>query len=145
MFAFNELERLMQSPIDGRARAVASIRVSAQAIAHLSRAERENTADGIIEVQFLLAVVLFLEKKFSAAKSSFDRLLESQKEQLEKNSTLLYQLLEYAGASAMAIKENGRAENYFSQIPLEQRSPEIRSALSYLASTETYSTSFTQS
>lgn len=104
-------------------RAVAALRVSGAAILTLQKQKKEPRLE--LESKFLIAMGDFFEKHYEQALRGFAALLSGEQVNLLSEFSY-YTALEYAGLAAVILEEKEIARKYFSLIPKEKQSAEVR-------------------
>lgn len=104
-------------------RAVAALRVSGAAILTLQK--KKNKRELELESKFLIAMGDFFAKHYEQALRGFAALLDGEQVNLLSEFSY-YTALEYAGLTAVLLEEKEMARQYFSLIPKEKQSAEVR-------------------
>lgn len=104
-------------------RAVSALRVSGAAILTLQKGKRNPGLE--LESKFLIAMGDFFEKHYEQALRGFSAILNGEQVNLLSEFSY-YTALEYAGLAAIVLEEKEIAQKYFSLIPKEKRSVEVR-------------------
>ena len=116
-------------------RAIGAIRVSATVALRLVRdgSHAVSTRESVrLECVFLLAAAHFLAREFEQALRLFREVLAEEHAKHVTHSLGL-SAMEYAGIASMAVGKGQDAFRYFSRIPENERSTEVRSGLAHLA------------
>ena len=112
---------------ENTARHLATAKLSAQAVKVLAGED----SDEQLEADAVVGMTQFYSKRYEASLVEFEKLLKTDKQVRLAKDTLV-KVLECAGAAALALGDQERAEKYLSGVPEKNRSGQNEAALNYI-------------
>ena len=127
-----ELELTNEGPRSQRT--LGAIRTSALAARELCGAQQQK-GRVLLEADYLLALLDFLDKNYAAALAALEQLIQPEPSR-QLTSNIYWDAVEHAGASALVLGKTEEARMYYSKIPERLRNAAQFSARRYFEALE---------